>query len=61
MIESNQLGLVARDYAAALRLIHDDTKNIRIMTHIAGNWIKYNLSWERYGESMVKYFEEVSK
>lgn len=61
MIQNNQLGLVARDYVAAIRLVHYETKNIRVMTNIARNWVKNNLTWNRYCEDMVKYYEGVSK
>lgn len=60
MIQTNQLGLVTRDYASALKQVYGDSKNIRVMTSIARNWVRQNLTWGRYCESMVKYYAEVS-
>jgi glycosyltransferase involved in cell wall biosynthesis len=58
MIENNQLGLVARDYAKALIRVRE-CPNIQGMTNIAREWVKNNLTWDKFGQSMVSYFEEV--
>lgn len=58
MIDNNELGLVARDYVKALKLVYE-YPSIR-NTH-AKNWVKNNLTWDKFGESMVKYFEEILK
>jgi glycosyltransferase involved in cell wall biosynthesis len=55
IIENNQLGLVARDYPKALKMVHD----YPILNDHAKNWVKENLTWSKFGESMVKNFEEI--
>jgi glycosyltransferase involved in cell wall biosynthesis len=57
MIENNRLGIVTSDYVKALRLIHD-YPSINSYGH-SSVWVKDNLTWDKFGESMVRHFEEV--
>jgi glycosyltransferase involved in cell wall biosynthesis len=58
LINNNQLGLVARDYAKALWLVYT-TKN-RLDGNRNSLWVRDNLSWDKFGSEMVKYYQEIS-
>jgi glycosyltransferase involved in cell wall biosynthesis len=59
IINNNQLGLVARDYAKALWLVYT-TKN-RLDGNRNSLWVRDNLSWDKFGSEMVKYYQEISE
>jgi len=56
MIDNNELGLVARDYVKALKLVYEYPS---IKNYHARNWVRDNLTWDSFGESVIKYFEEI--
>jgi glycosyltransferase involved in cell wall biosynthesis len=56
MIDNNQLGLVARDYANALKLVYEYPS---LNNSHAKYWVRDNLTWDNFGTSMIKYFEEI--
>ncbi len=55
IIENNHLGVVSDDLVCGIkRALKEDFSK-------PGEWVRDNLTWEKYGESMVKVFEEVLK
>jgi len=52
IIEDNKLGVVTNVLSCGVeRALKEDFSH-------AGEWVKNNLTWKRFGESMVKVFEE---
>jgi len=62
IIKENKLGIVTRDYANVIKHgIVGYQQPWDEITQTAGLWVKENLTWEKFGEDMVKVFEEVIK
>jgi glycosyltransferase involved in cell wall biosynthesis len=63
LISSNNMGMVVDNNESYGPVLHDIYKlqdYHREKTQIAKAWVKDNLSWEKYGKSMVDYFKEVA-
>lgn len=54
LIEKNKLGIVTGDMASSI--INGDYKELDL--EYIKRWVKENLTWEKFGEGMVKTFEE---
>ena len=59
IIKSEGLGIVTDDFKEAVMEIYVDRDRYKEMAEKHGEWVSKNLSWDRFGEKMVKIFEEV--
>lgn len=58
MIETNRLGLVSSDYAHSLLAVYN-SRGINPTVNHAHDWVRDNLTWSKFGESMVSYYESL--
>jgi glycosyltransferase involved in cell wall biosynthesis len=49
---------VTQNYAEAILEIHDNYKKYKVLAAAAKEYIKKELSWERYGERLLRIFEK---
>lgn len=56
LIDMNDLGGVSEPGGMARRILSADYRGIS--TKAASEWVRDNLTWEKFGENMVKVFEE---
>jgi glycosyltransferase involved in cell wall biosynthesis len=59
MVMKHNLGIVASDYAKAIYQLYQNYELYEGLTVVARDWVRDNLSWDKYGENMVKMFEKV--
>lgn len=60
IIEREKIGVVTRDCITALRDIYKDRAQSRQMAERGQQWVKENLSWDKFGEEMLKVFHEAA-
>lgn len=56
MIQKANLGIVTNKYAAAIEYIYEHRQDYRNAAEWRAEWVKDHLSWDRFGEMMVRVF-----
>jgi len=60
IIRRHDLGIVTREYAAAIAAICRDPATAADRVERARNWVRANLSWDRFCQRLVAVFEQTA-
>lgn len=57
VILENRLGMIATDFTEMIKYAYDNYQETLQVAQIQREWVRDNLTWEKFGESMVKVME----
>jgi len=59
IIKKHKLGVVTDDYVSAILDIYNNYEHYKTIAQKAREFVKKELSWEKYSQRLLKVFEEV--
>ncbi len=59
ILDREHIGIVTDDFVSAIRAVHDRAEECLEMARRGAAWIHEFLSWEAFGDHMVKFFEDI--
>ena len=61
IIKRNRIGVVTDDYCKEIMNIYTNPKKYVEMARRGKAWVRENLSWEKFGQRMLKIFQNLKQ
>jgi len=60
IIKRNRIGIVTNNFTEAVLKVYNNKKRYRAMANKGKNFVKNNLSWDKFSEGLIELFEKVA-